>query len=82
MQIVNQYSMLWSGVIIMGAAAFFILRKGYTLKKGLGLLAIAALLLTGWLFLRPQQASTVGMTQFQAELNGGLPVLLELQSPF
>ena len=82
MQIVNQYSMLWSGVIILGAAAFFILRRGYTLKKGLSLLAVAALLLAGWLFLRPQQASTVEMAQFQAELNGGRPVLLELQSPF
>ena len=82
MEIINQYSMVWSGVIILGAAAFFILRKGYKPASGLKLIGIAVVLVVGWLILRPQQASTTELTQFNAELGQGTSVLLELQSPY
>jgi len=82
MEIINHYSMLWSGVLILGVAAFFILRKGYEPKSGFKLAALAAILLVGWLVLRPEQASTTEFAQFNAELGQGQFVLLELQSPY
>ena len=82
MEIINNYSMLWSGVLILAAAAFLILRKGFEPKNGITLAVLAALLLVGWLIVRPEQASTTELAQFEAELGQGQIVLLELQSPF
>ena len=82
MEFINHYSMLWSGVLILASAAFFILRKGYEPKSGLKLVGLTAILLVGWLVLRPEQASTTEFVQFEAELGQGQTVLLELQSPF
>jgi len=82
MEIINHYSMLWSGVMILAVAAFFILRKGYEPKSGFKLVVLAAILLVGWLVLRPEQASTTEFAQFEAELGQGQTVLLELQSPY
>ncbi len=82
MVFINQYSMVWSGVLILGVAAYFLLRRGYKPESGLKLVGIAAVLVVGWLILRPQQASTTGLTQFKAELGQGQSVLLELQSPY
>lgn len=82
MEFINHYSMLWSGVLILAVAAFFLLRKGYEPKSGLKLVGLAAILLVGWLVLRPEQASTTEFAQFKAELGQGQTVLLELQSPY
>ena len=82
MEIINQYSILWSGIIILGAAAFFLLRKDYSLKSSLKVVGIAAVLLVGWLVIRPQEASTTELAQFKAEIGQGQSVLLELQSPY
>ena len=82
MEIINHYSMLWSGVLILAVAAFFILRKGYEPKKGVMLAVLAAILLVGWFVVRPEQASTTELAQFEAELGQGQIVLLELQSPY
>ena len=82
MEFINHYSMLWSGVLILAVAAFFFLRKGYEPKNGLKLVVLTAILLVGWLVLRPEQASTNEFAQFKAELGQGQIVLLELQSPY
>ena len=82
MEIINNYSMFWSGLLVLGAAAFFLFRKGYKSQKVLQLAGITAALLVGWLILRPEQATTVELAQFQAELGQGRSVLLELQSPY
>jgi membrane protein implicated in regulation of membrane protease activity len=82
MEIINNYSMIWSGVIILVLAAYFLFRRGIKLQKGLVLIVIAAVLVGGWLVLRPQQASTTEMVQFEAEFGQGRFVLLELQSPY
>ena len=82
MEIINQYSMLWGGVIILGLTAFFLLRKGFKRKDGIKLLLLAIALLSVWLILRPQQASTNEMADFQAQLGQGQAVLLEMQSPY
>lgn len=82
MTFINQYSMLWSAVLLFGLAAFFLLRRGLNTRAVLKLLGVGGLLLVGWLALRPQQANTVEYNQFQAELDGDRAVLLELQSPY
>jgi hypothetical protein len=82
MSYINQYSMLWSAVLVFGLAAFFLLRQGYTAKNGIKLIAVGALLVIGWLLLRPDQANTEELGQFQTELGQGQSVLLELQSPY
>ncbi len=82
MEIINNYSMIWSGVLLLGLAAFLIFRKGIQLQKGLLLIGIGAVLLGGWIVLRPERASTTELAQFKAELGQERSVLLELQSPY
>ena len=82
MDIINHYSILWSALIILGLAAFFLLRRGFKAKNGLILLILGVVLLAGWFVIRPQQASATELIQFEAELDQGQNVLLELQSPY
>lgn len=82
MEIINHYSILWSGILILGAAAFFLLRKDFSITNGIKVAGIAVLLLVGWLVIRPQQATTDELSQFKAEIGQGKSVLLELQSPY
>ncbi len=82
MVLINQYSMLWFGVLILGVGVFLIVRKGYKPKYGLRLLGLAAVLVVAWMFLRPQKATTNEYVQLQVELGQGQAVLLELQSPY
>ena len=82
MEIINHYSMLWSGVIVLGFGAFFLFRRGFKARSGLVLLLLAAVLVAGWFVLRPDQSTVDDLAQFEAEVGGGRNVLLELQSPF
>jgi hypothetical protein len=82
MQFINQYSMLWTSVILLGVISFVLLRKGVTLERGLIILGAAVLFFGIWLGLRPDQATTVDLGDFQSELGNGQSVLLELQSPY
>ena len=82
METINHYSMVWGGLIILGMAVFFMLRRGFKPKDGIKLIALALDLLVAWLFLRPQQASATELEQFQAQLGQGQAVLLEMQSPY
>lgn len=81
-ELINHYSMIWSGIFVLVLAALFVFRKGFQLNKVLLLIGIAAVLLAGWFILRPQQATTTELVQFNAELGQGRSVLLELQSPY
>ena len=74
--------MLWGGFIILGLVAFWMLRKGFKPKDSLKLMLLAVVLLIVWLLLRPSQASTTELIQFQEQLGQGRAVLLELQSPY
>ena len=82
MSLINHYSMLWGGVVILALAAYVLLQKGVQPKRGLLLVVLGAALVVAYLFLRPDQASTTDMSAFQAELGSGQAVLLELQSPY
>ena len=82
MEILNQYSMLLSGIFILGLAALVFLRGGINLKNGIGLLAVALALFAAWLVLRPEQASTNELAEFQSQIGQGQAVLVEMQSPY
>ncbi|MBC8508055.1 MAG: hypothetical protein ISR58_08900 [Anaerolineales bacterium] len=82
MQIINHYSMLFSAVFIFGITSFFLLRDGYAPKDGVILFVVMAVLIGGWLILRPKQGTADGQKQLEAEIGKGRAVLLELQSPF
>jgi hypothetical protein len=82
MGLINQYSIVWSSLIIIGLAAFLLLRKGLTPWRVMTVIGIGVVILGGWLAVRPDPASTDDLNQFQAELGYGQAVLLELQSPY
>ena len=74
--------MLLSGIFILGVATFVFLRKGIKPKDGIKLLALGAALFVAWFALRPEQASTNEMTEFQSQIGQGQAVLVEMQSPY
>jgi hypothetical protein len=82
MQFINQYSILWSSLIVIGLAAYLLLRRGVSIQRSLVVFAIGGLLIAGWVIIRPEQATTTDLGQFEAELGTGQAVLLELQSPY
>lgn len=82
MEIIIQYSMLWGGLFILGLAAFMLLRKGFKPKDGIMLFVLAVALFIGWLVIRPEQASTNELVEFQSQIGQGQAVLVEMQSPY
>ncbi len=82
MELINHYSMILSAIFVVGMTAYFLLRDGYKSADGMILLVVMAVMIGGWLLLRPKPGSDDGLAQFQAELGQGRAVLLEMQSPF
>ena len=82
MILINQYSIVWSGVIVLGLAAFFLLRRGSKPRNALILLLLAVALVAGYFVIRPEEPTTTELVRFEEELGQGRAVLLELQSPF
>jgi hypothetical protein len=82
MQIINQYSLVIFGLVGLVAVALVLLRSG----KGRGRVAVAAVLalalLAGWVAVRPTATPVSAVSQVRAQIGQGLPVLLELQSPY
>ena len=82
MPIINQYSMLLSGVVILGLAAYVFLRKGFKSRDGIVLFVLSVGLVVIWMFIRPEQASTNELGEFQSQIGQGQAVLVEMQSPY
>jgi hypothetical protein len=82
MQIINQYSLIIFGLVGLIAAALLLMRNG----KGRGRLAALAVvvlaLLAGWAAVRPTATPAAAVSEVRAQIGQGLPVLLELQSPY
>ncbi len=82
MQIINQYSLIIFGLVGLIAMALVLMRSG----KGRGRIAmlavIALALLAGWVAVRPTATPVAAVSQVRAQIGQGLPVLLELQSPY
>jgi hypothetical protein len=82
MQIINQYSLIIFGLVGLIAVALLLMRSG----KGRGRIAVLAVvtlaLLGGWAAFRPTATPAAAVSQVRAQIGQGLPVLLELQSPY
>jgi len=82
MEIVNQYSMLWGGVFILGFAVFMLMHKGFKPRDGIILLVLTGALFAAWMFIRPEQANTDKLSDFRSQIGQGQAVLVEMQSPY
>ena len=78
MQLINHYSMLWSGIFAFGLVSYFLLRDGFKLSDALILIFVLVGMSAIWLILRPKRGQLSSLT----EVGQGQAVLLELQSPF
>ena len=82
MQIINQYSLIIFGLVGLIAAALLLMRNG----KGRGRVAVLAVvtlaLLGGWAAVRPTATPAAAVSEVRAQIGQGLPVLIELQSPY
>ena len=82
MQIINQYSLIILGLVWLIAVTLVLMRFG----KGRGRIAVLAVvalaLLAGWSAVRPTPTPAAAVSQVRAQIGQGLPVLLELQSPY
>ncbi|OGO30734.1 MAG: hypothetical protein A2Z16_16160 [Chloroflexi bacterium RBG_16_54_18] len=79
---INHNSTLVLGIGILALAAFFLLRDGVKLRDVLLLCGLLVLLLLLWLPLRPRQKLPSQGTGLLSQIGAGLPVLLEIQSPY
>ncbi len=79
---INHNSTLILGIGIFVLAAFFLLRDGVKLKDVLLLCGLLVLLVLLWLPLRPRQKLPAQGAGLLAQIGAGLPVLLEIQSPY
>lgn len=82
MTFINQYSIVWSSLILVGLVAFILLRRGFTTSRVIIVLGLGLAFIGGWFIIRPDAASTDDLVEFQSELGNGQTVLLELQSPY
>lgn len=78
----NHNSTIILGLGIMALAGFFLLRDGFKRTDLFYLGILAALLVLLWLGLRPRQVLPGQGAELKSQIGAGLPVLLEIQSPF
>lgn len=82
MQIINQYSFAIFGLAGLLLLALLLARGGRG-RGRLVVLALAAVALAGgWLMVRPTATPGAGVAQVRSQIGAGVPVLLELQSPY
>jgi hypothetical protein len=82
MQIINQYSFIIFGLIGLSAAALVLVRWGKGRGRMVVLAVLALALLASWVAVRPTATPAAAVSQVRAQIGRGLPVLLELQSPY
>ncbi len=80
--LINHYSALFGAVLIVGLTAYGLLKDGFTPRDGVILALVTVGLLAAWLIFRPKPGERGGQAQLEAQLGQGVPVLLELQSPY
>jgi type II secretory pathway component PulM len=79
---INQYSLLWIGILVLVGAAALLLRGGAPRRGAVLWVGLALVLVGGWLLLRPQASPVEDDEAVQAFIGKGTPVLLEFQSPY
>jgi len=79
-RILNQYSFLAAVVFLIGLLAVLANRAQAKQASYLVLALVVVAILVIWYFLRP--TPTPDTAGIQAQIGGGVPVLLEFQSPY
>ena len=79
---INHNSALILGIGILVLAAVILLRDGFKARDALFLAVLCVPLFLVWLALRPLQTEADQDGQLLAQIGAGLPVLLEIQSPY
>jgi len=81
-RILNQFSFVVGGVVILGVAVALIARRGLTLGRGLLIGALVLLLIAAWIVVHPSGAKYATADQVRKQIGSGKPVLLEFLSPY
>ena len=80
--LLNQYSFLIFGLVLVGLAIYGLSRRGFRLVDGILLIALVGLILGAWWVLHPTQSQVTDAKAVRAKIGAGTPVLLEFQSPY
>jgi thiol-disulfide isomerase/thioredoxin len=82
-QFLNQYSFLISAVFLWLLLALLLLRRRQSMKRSATILGVVALfMLVFWILARPIQSDLTETVAARAQIGTGMPVLLEVQSPY
>ncbi len=81
-KILNQYSFLILGVLIIALAVYALSRRGFRRLDWLLLVALAGLVIAAWWVMHPTASQVSDADSLRARIGAGTPVLLEFQSPY
>lgn len=82
-ELYNHYSFVWIAAALTVVAGLVLLTSRPRPKDFISFAVIVSGLLTAWLVLHPQQTPLMSDAKaVQAAIGGGMPVLLEFQSPY
>jgi hypothetical protein len=82
MQLINHNSLILLAAGIFAVAVYVLLRDGVKKRDLLALGGLLVVMLAAWLAIRPQATPLADAEAVQARIGMGVPVLLELQSPY
>jgi multisubunit Na+/H+ antiporter MnhE subunit len=82
MNFFNLYSYLLVSLFIILVAAFLLLRNGFETGKFALLVGLLTGLVVIWFVVRPAPGTDSTGTQIRQQIGAGIPVLLEIQSPY
>jgi hypothetical protein len=80
--LINRYSFVFIGVLVLAVAGYFLLRNGITREGLLLFIGITLGLGAVWFVIRPQKGVSSSSYEIQSQIGAGIPVLLEFQSPY
>ncbi len=80
--LLNQYSFLIFGLVLVGFAIYGLSRRGFRRVDWFLLVALIGLILGAWWVLHPTQSQVTNANIVRAKIGAGTPVLLEFQSPY
>lgn len=82
MQLINHNSLILLALGIFALAAYLLLRDGVKKRDLLALGGLLVVMLAAWFAVRPQATPLADAEAVQTRIGMGVPVLLELQSPY
>lgn len=82
MRLLNQYSFAIFSIVVFGVAAYLILRRGFNARSLTFTSLIAVVLFGIWFVLRPQPGTQANRDAIMSQIGQGVPVLVEIQSPY